>query len=153
LAIVGKEVVEVAGDLDGLRVLLLQHGLDVLLSALDGAAGALELHIGTAGALLGDIKGDVELSLNPAASLASTADEHAVLGGGNIEDFRDLVLALLDELFDRSDDVIHDLAVALEADGRFGAFRTGETDHSGGAAVSGATGLSDDLADVGTYIS
>ena len=150
LAVIGDGVVQVAGDVNRLGVLVLQHGLEVLLGAFDGSAGSLELDVGAARALLGDVQGDVELGLDAATGFAATADQHAVLGSGDLKDFGDLVLTLLDECLNGSDDVVNDRAIALKADGRLGALRTREADHSGGTAVVGATGVDNDLTDVGT---
>jgi hypothetical protein len=149
-AVVGDGVVQVAGDFDRLGVLLLEHRQEVLLGALDGSAGPLELNIGATGALLGDVQGDVELGLDAATGITTAADEKAVLSGGDVENLSDLVLALLDKLLDRGDDAVHDLTVTLKTDGRLSALGLGETDHSGGTAVSRASSLSHDLADVGT---
>lgn len=148
-AVVRDGVVQVAGDLDGLSVLLLEQGLEVLLGAFHGGGGTLELDIGAAGTLLGDIQSHVELGLNTAAGVTSAADEQTVVSGRDVDDLGDLVLAFLDKLLDGGDDAVDNLAVTLQTNGGLGAVGLGEADHSGGTAVGWATSLSHDLADVG----
>lgn len=149
-AIVSHGVVQVAGDFNGLGVLLLQHRLDVLLGAFHGGAGTLQLDVRTARAKLGDVEGHVELGLDAATGVTSAADEQTVLGSGDVENLGDLILAFLYKLLDSGDDAVDNLAVTFETNGRLGAVGLGEADHSGGTAVTGTPSLSHNLADVGT---
>lgn len=133
-------------------MLLLQHGQDVLLGAFDSSAGSLELNVGATGALLRDVQGDIELGLDTATGVAATADKKTVLSSGDVENLSDLVLALLDEVLDSGDDAVDDLTITLKANGLLGALGLGEADHPGGTAVRGASGLSHDLANIGTCV-
>ena len=63
---------------------------------------------------------------------------------------RHLVLPLLDEGLDGCNDVLNKGAVAFKFDGRLAAVRTGEFDHASRAAISRATGIGNNFADIST---
>lgn len=154
LAVVGNGVVKTPGDLDSLALLLLDHAGDVLLGLLDvlGLTDDLDLAAGsTGGSLLGNIDGNLELGLQVATSLTATTNEDTVLLRSNLDELSDLAIARADEAFDSGHDLVDDSSVTLDADRVVLRLGTGEANHAGKlTAVIGATGVDDDVANVGT---
>jgi hypothetical protein len=100
--------------------------------------------------LLGDVQGDVELRLDTAPGVTSTADQEAVLGSGNVNSLGNLIRTLLDKLLNGSNDVVNNLSITLKTNGRLGAIRLGESDHASSATIARATSINDDLTDIST---
>ncbi|EPE05762.1 hypothetical protein F503_08293 [Ophiostoma piceae UAMH 11346] len=150
LAVVGDDVVDAAGHLDGRRVLLLDERLDVLLGLLDIGRLAGDLDLGAGVALARDVDDDVELGLDLASRLAAAANQGAVLVLGNIDDVGNLAGALADKVVDLLHKLLDKLAAALDLDGRVGAVLVGKLDGTRKiSAVIRAARLDNKLADVG----
>ncbi|KAI6769023.1 hypothetical protein HG531_010127 [Fusarium graminearum] len=150
LATVGDGVVEVARNLDGLSLLLLNKPLDVLLGLGHMLGSTSQLDAGLAITLSGNINGDGELGLKLALGVTTTTNEGAVVLNGNVYNLSDLVLTLANNLLDALDNLVHNVSAALNLDCVTISLLLGELDGAGElSSVVRATSLDNNIPEVG----
>lgn len=152
LAVVGDGVVEASRDLNGLTLLGLDEGQDVLLGLVHilGATGNLDSSLAVT--LARDVDGDGELGFHLALNVTTAADEGTVVVDGNINNFSDLALALSDDFLNSLDDVLDNIGAALNLDCVAVCFLLGELNGARKfSSVIGTASLDDDVSEGCTY--
>lgn len=131
LSTVGDGMVQAARNLDGLALLVLDDGQDVLLRLVDVLRSAGDLHSSLSIALTRNVNGNGELGLHLALGIAATANQGAVVVDRNFHDLSDLALALRNNLLDSLDDVLDNIGAALDLDAVAICLLLGELDSTG----------------------
>ncbi|GKT57775.1 hypothetical protein ColTof3_05114 [Colletotrichum tofieldiae] len=142
LAVVGDGVVQAAGDLEGLSLLLLDERGNVLLGLLDvlGATGDLDARLAVA--LAGNVDRDGKLGLELPLSISATAYQGPVLLGGDVQNLGDLALLLGNDLLDPCADLVDNVRTTLDLDRVAISLLLGELNGPGKlATVVGSTSL------------
>jgi hypothetical protein len=148
LAVVGNGMMQIAGHLDSLALLLLDQLSNVLLGLGHVFSAARDLDARLSIALAGNVNADGQLRLELLLGLTAAANEAAVLLNGDLKNLGDLVLALLNDLLDPGADLLNDAAAALDLDGVAVGILLGELDGAGKlAAIVRTTGSKNNLAE------
>lgn len=117
LSIVGNSVMDIAGDLNSLSLLLFDNASNVFLGLDHVLRSASYLDTSFAVTLSGHVNRNSELALHLALSITATANKRSMMLDGHFDYIRDLALALSNDVLDALDDFLHHVGASLDLDG------------------------------------